>query len=61
MAFLLDQIEAEKEIEVPTFLGRTAVRYGIRDTTTREYIRDWVNAGCIIVENNVIKFVKKLD
>ena len=61
MAFLLEQIEAEKELEVPTFLGRTAVRYGIREATTREYLRDWINAGCISVENNVIKFVKKLD
>jgi hypothetical protein len=61
MASLLDEIEAAKEIEVNKFLGSIAVAHGIREATGREYIRDWVNAGCISVENNVIKFTKKLD
>jgi hypothetical protein len=61
MAYLLDQIEAAKEIEVSKFLGSVAVKYGIREATGREYIRDWVNAGCISVENDKIKFVRKLD
>jgi hypothetical protein len=61
MAFLLDEIEAAKEIEVSKFLGVTAVKYGIREATGREYIRDWENAGCISVRNGVIKFVRKLD
>lgn len=61
MAFLLDEIEAAKEMEVPRFLGYIAVKYGIREATGSEYLRDWVNAGCISVENNTIKFLKKLD
>jgi hypothetical protein len=61
MAFLLEEIETAEEIEVSKFLGSIAVRYGIREATGREYIRDWINAGCISVENNVIKFLKKLD
>jgi len=61
MSSLLDEIEAAKEIEVNKFLGSIAVAHGIREATGREYIRDWVNAGCISVENNVIKFTKKLD
>ena len=61
MDYLLDEIEAAKEIEVPEFLGYIAVKYGIREATGREYIRDWVNAGCISVGNNKIKFLKKLD
>lgn len=61
MASLLDEIEKAGEIEVNKFLGSIAVKYGIREATGREYIRDWVNAECITVENNVIKFTKKLD
>jgi len=61
MAFLLNEIEATKEIEIPKFLGSIAVKYGIREATGREYINDWLNAGCISVENNVITFVRKLD
>ena len=61
MAFLLEEIETAKEIDVPRFLGSIAVKYGIREATGREYIRDWVNAGCVSVESNVIKFVKKLE
>jgi hypothetical protein len=61
MAFLLDQIEAAGEIPVSEFLGYTAVKYGIREATGREYVRDWENAGCISVRNGVIKFVRKLD
>jgi hypothetical protein len=61
MDFLLHEIETAKEIEVTKFLGRIAVKYGIREATGREYIRDWVNAGCISVENNKIKFLTKLD
>ena len=61
MKFLLDEIEAKKEIDAQSFLGYIAVKYGIREATGREYIRDWVNAGCIVVEDDVIKFVKKLD
>jgi len=61
MACLLDKIEDDKEVEIPKFLGSIAVKYGIREATGREYIRDWLNAGCITIENNVIKFLKKLD
>lgn len=61
MAYLLNEIEAAKEIGVPKFLGSIAVKYGIREYTGREYLRDWVNAGCIAVDNNTIKFLKKLE
>lgn len=61
MDYLLDEIETAKEIELSRFLGRIAVKYGIREATGREYIMDWVNAGCITVENNTIIFLKKLD
>jgi hypothetical protein len=61
MAFLLQEIEAAEEIEVPKFLGSIAVKYGIREATGREYIRDWVNAGCISIENNVISFVRRVE
>lgn len=61
MESLFEEIEEAKEIEVPKFLGSIAVKYGIREDTGREYIRDWLNAGCISVEGNVIKFIKKLD
>lgn len=59
MAFLLDEIETAKEIEVPKFLGSIAVNHGIREATGREYLRDWINSGCISIENNVIKFLRK--
>jgi NAD-dependent DNA ligase len=61
MACLLDEIEAAKEMEMDRFLGSISVKHGIREDTGREYIRDWLNAGCISVEKNVIKFVRKLD
>ena len=61
MQSLLAQIEDMKKIEVCKFLGIIAVKYGIRETTGREYIRDWINAGCITVKDDVIYFVKKLD
>jgi|GEM_PF-3153503 len=61
MDYLLDEIEAAKEIEVSKFLGLIAVKYGIREATGREYIRDWVNAECISLEKNTIKFLKRLD
>ena len=59
MAYLLNEIEAAKEIEVSKFLGSIAVCHGIREATGREYLRDWINYGCITVENNVIKFLRK--
>ncbi len=61
MTCLLEQIEVVNEIDLDRFLGQTAVKYGIREATGREYIRDWVNAECIAIENNKIKFLKKLD
>jgi hypothetical protein len=53
MKFLLDEIEVKKEIDAQSFLGYIVVKYGIREATGREYIRDWVNAGCIVVENDI--------
>jgi hypothetical protein len=61
MKFLLDEIQELGEVEVSKFLGLIAVKYGIRKATGEEYINDWINAGCITVVNNIIRFVKKLE
>jgi len=57
MRLLLEEIKEAGTIPVKKFLGSIAVHYGIRRATSWEYIRDYVDAGLITVENNVIKYV----
>jgi len=59
MKYLLEEIERKGEISVPKFLGTFAHKFGIRRVTVLEYLRDWIDAEYITIENNVIKFLKK--
>ena len=59
MRVLLEEIKEAGTIPVTKFLGSIAVQYGIRRATAWEYIRDYVDAGHITVENNVIKYVEE--
>jgi hypothetical protein len=58
---LLEELEALKEIGVRKFLSDIAVKYGIKRTTGLEYLTEWEDGGYITIENNVIKFVKKVE
>jgi hypothetical protein len=59
MSFLLGELEARGEMNVNEFLGSIAVNYGIRETTGKEYLEDFVKGGYITIQENTIKLVKK--
>jgi hypothetical protein len=59
MKFLLEEIEKKETIPLMEFLSYIAINYGIRRETGWEYIRDWIDGGCISVDNHIIKFIKK--
>lgn len=59
MNSLLGEIEERGSVPVNEFLGSIAVSHGIRRPTGEEYLRDWIDAGCITVQKNMIYFVKK--
>ena len=59
MGFLLEMIEQKGSVQIDEFLGYISHEYGIRRATGLEYIEAWEDVGCIIVEKNIIKFVKK--
>lgn len=61
MNFLLEEIEEKGSVPLKEFLGSIATSHGIRRTTGEEYLRDWIDAGCITVQKNTIHFVKKLE
>lgn len=59
MRCLLEELERVKAMKIKDFLSHIAINYGIRRTTGEEYIRDWLDAGCIAIENDKIKFLRK--
>ncbi len=61
MRILLREIETRGEVDVNQFLGSIASNHGIRRNTGEEYLRDWIDAGNITVQKNIIHFVKKQE
>lgn len=59
MRCLLEELEQVGTIGIKDFLSHIAIHYGIRRTTGQEYIQDWLDAGCISVEDGKIKFLQK--
>jgi hypothetical protein len=59
MKYLFNEIESRKEITTDEFLGSIAVNHGIRRATGEEYLQDWMDAGYITIQKNMIKLVKK--
>jgi hypothetical protein len=59
MNFLLEEIEERGSVQIDEFLGSIATNYGIRRPTGEEYLRDWIDSGCITVQKNTVTFVKK--
>lgn len=59
MRCLLEELERVKAMKIKDFLSHISINYGIRRATGEEYIRDWVDAGCVIVEGDTLKFVTK--
>jgi hypothetical protein len=61
MKYLLEEIEEKKEMHISSFLSHAAVNYGIRRATSLEYLEDWTDGGYIVIDKNIIRFVKKPD
>lgn len=59
MRALLEELAEIGEIPVARFLSYVSMRYGIRRTTAFEYLDDWLDGGCINIEDSIIRFVKK--
>jgi hypothetical protein len=59
MKFLLEELEQAKDVKMDEWLGNIAVLYGIARETGLKYIRDWVAGGFVVVNGDVIKFIKK--
>jgi len=59
MKYLLKEIEDRNSVPVKEFLGSIAVSYGIRRATGEEYLHDWMDAGYIIIHNDIIKFLRR--
>ena len=59
MRCLLEELEQVGTIGIKDFLSHIAVDYGIRRSTGHEYIQDWLDAGCISIEDGKIKFLRK--
>lgn len=55
----MKRIQKAEEIPVPKFLSYASNRWGIRRTTTLEYLEDWCDGEYVSINNNVIKFLKK--
>jgi hypothetical protein len=59
MRCLLEELEQNGETNLNEFLSRISIDYGIRRNTGKEYIQDWLDAGCISIQGNKIKFLRK--
>ena len=59
IAFIMELIESENEVDERRFLGFIATKYGIKRSTLKEYMNDLQDYGVIEVANGKIKWVKK--
>lgn len=57
--FLLEELEQMKEAPMKEWLSHIAVRYGIARETGLKYIKDWIDGEFIVVQEEVIKFLRK--
>lgn len=58
MKILLLELRELGSIPLRQFLGSVAVAHGIRRATAWEYIRDWMDAGYITIQDNTIYYQK---
>lgn len=59
MRYLLEELEQNGETNLNEFLSHISIDYGIRRATGKEYLQDWIDAGCISIQGNKIKFLRK--
>ena len=58
MKYLLEKLEQNGETNLNEFLSHISIDYGIRRNTGKEYIQDWLDAGCITIQGDKIKFLR---
>ena len=61
LAFILELLKSEKEVDVNEFLGLMGTKYGIRRQTSKEYLKDWVDYGVIEISDGKIKWLGKKE
>ena len=59
VAFVKEQLEIQKEVDVNQFLGSISTEYGIRRETLKEYLTDLQDYGVIEISDGKIKWLEK--
>jgi len=61
LAFIMEVLKSEKEVDVDQFLGSICTEYGIRRQTLKEYLKDFVDYGVIEISDGKIKWLGKKE
>ena len=61
LAFIMEVLKSEKEVDVDQFLGLICTEYGIRRQTLKEYLKDFVDYGVIEISDGKIKWLGKKE
>jgi len=59
LAFIIQELESKKEVDMDEFLGLMGIKYGIRRQTSKEYLKDWLDYGVIEISDGKIKWLGK--
>lgn len=59
IAFIMEILSSQKEVEVDQFLGSISTEYGIRRQTLKEYLTDVQDYGLIEIGDGKIKWLEK--
>lgn len=59
IAFIVDLLSSQKEVDVDQFLGSISTEYGIRRLTLKEYLTDLQDYRVIEIGDGKIKWVGK--
>jgi len=61
LAFIMQELESKKEVDMDEFLGLMGIKYGIRRQTSKEYLKDWLDYGVIEISDGKIKWLGKKE
>jgi len=59
IAFIMDLLRSQKEVDADQFLGSISTEYGIRRLTLKEYLTDLQDYGVIEISDGKIKWLEK--
>lgn len=59
IAFIMELLRSQGEVDVDQFLGSMSTEYGIRRQTLKEYLKDLQDYGVIEVKDGKIEWIRE--